>query len=165
MTGCLARLYITFPQSITDLYQLKIYATLSVEVSFRINFSSYSTPNIASEEFIMSMTKMIFKWKSFPYLYSFPDETYPIMMIRAFLFWLLEWKTLFFFQKFFFLVKVILLKTLVSLRISFALSIFRPVLPNLVVSSSCVCLSYSFYDIDIHKRKNFILFFFRQILK
>ena len=69
--------------------------------------------------------------------------------------------------KSFFLVKVIFWEedVLPLSRISYALSIFRPVLPNLVVSSLSYVSSSHFYDIEIHKKEMSFCIFFRQILK
>ena len=64
--------------------------------------------------------------------------------------------------KSFFLVKVIFWgeDVLPLSRISYALSIFRPVLPNLVVSSLSYVSSSHFYDIEIHKKEmSFCIFF------
>ena len=64
--------------------------------------------------------------------------------------------------KSFFLVKVIFWEedVLPLSRISYALSIFRPVLPNLVVSSLSYVSSSHFYDIEIHKKEmSFCIFF------
>ena len=70
--------------------------------------------------------------------------------------------------KSFFLVKVIFWEedVLPLSRISYALSIFRPVLPNLVVSSLSYVSSSHFYDIEIHKKEmSFCIFFFVKFWK